>query len=415
LLTAVDVSVLTRAQVDEELRALQQRRTVLPGAQPVSPSGRFSYAPVFHPSATSAEQSVIVTLSPGEERRGVDVSLALVPIAAIEGTVVGADGRPVSNVALSIARPGPQLPARSFGQEPLLSPPGPDGVFRYTNVAPGTYTLSARSTTQVVQTTSTGARVMTGRAGEIPPGTFYWAMTTVGVNGADVTGAALYLRPALTMTGRVAFEGATRRPPANLTQVRLSLTPQVDRRAPASNADLAAVAGSASLQPDGTFELKGLTPAVYVLGAQVPGGIGPNGWWLRSAILDGRDLLDHPLRIEDSDLTNVVITFSDRHTEIAGTLETPDGQPAADYVVVAIPEDRALWSSARRVQSSRPATSGRFAFADLPPGEYVIAALTDLPDGWRAPDFLGTIVPAGVRVLITEGERKTQNLRIARR
>jgi hypothetical protein len=238
-------------------------------------------------------------------------------------------------------------------------------------------------------------------------------MTTVGVNGGDLS-VTLHLRPALTMTGRVVFEGATRQPPANLTQVRLSLTPEVDRRTPGSNADLAAVAASASLQPDGTFELKGLTPAVYVLGAQVPGGIGPNAWWLRSAILDGRDLLDDPLRIEDSDVVNVVITFSDRHTEISGTLETPEGKPAMEFAVVAFPEDRALWSSARRAQSTRPATNGRFAFADLPPGTYVIVALTDVPDEWRTAEFLSGLPPAGVKVILGEGERKVQNLRIAR-
>jgi hypothetical protein len=67
------------------------------------------------------------------------------------------------------------------------------------------------------------------------------------------------------------------------------------------------------------------------------------------------------------------------------------------------------------VQSSRPATSGRFAFADLPPGEYVIAALTDLPDDWRTPEFLSGLAGAGVKVTIAEGERKMQNLRILRR
>jgi hypothetical protein len=50
----------------------------------------------------------------------------------------------------------------------------------------------------------------------------------------------------------------------------------------------------------------------------------------------------------------------------------------------------------------------------LPPGEYRIAALVDVAPGEiNDPAFLEQIVAASVKVTLAEGERKTQDLRIA--
>jgi hypothetical protein len=65
------------------------------------------------------------------------------------------------------------------------------------------------------------------------------------------------------------------------------------------------------------------------------------------------------------------------------------------------------------VRQVRPATDGRFDFQDLPPGTYLLAAVNDLPsDDWRHEDVLSAIAPAGVKVSLGEGEKKTQNLQI---
>jgi hypothetical protein len=136
------------------------------------------------------------------------------------------------------------------------------------------------------------------------------------------------------------------------------------------------------------------------------------GWWLRSIVSGGRDLLDVPLDAQ-MDVSDVVVTFSDSHTELAGVLQTAPGQPAPGFVVVVFPEDPRLWRATRRVRQTRPATDGRFAFVDLPPGTYVIAAASDLPeDNWRTADVFEALAPSGVRVSLGEAEKKLQNLQI---
>ena len=115
-----------------------------------------------------------------------------------------------------------------------------------------------------------------------------------------------------------------------------------------------------------------------------------------------------------ADVSGLVVTFSDRHSELSGGLQAATGQPASDYIVIVYPADRAYWrSDARRIRSARPSDDGRFLIADLPAGDYLVAALTDVaPDEWRDPAFLATIGPAAVKVTIADGAKVTQSLRM---
>ena len=112
--------------------------------------------------------------------------------------------------------------------------------------------------------------------------------------------------------------------------------------------------------------------------------------------------------------TDVVVTLTDRRTELSGRLETASGAPATDYFVVVLPSDRSLWDAgARRVRSTRPASDGVFTFADLPPGDYRLAALTDVvPTQLRQPEWLTEVAAGGAPVTITEGGKVRQDLRI---
>jgi hypothetical protein len=172
----------------------------------------------------------------------------------------------------------------------------------------------------------------------------------------------------------------------------------------------------AQVRPDGTFTASAIAPGTYELRVTVPAAIGQT-WALQSAVLRGKDLLDFPLEIDSGgDLPNVVLTFSDRRSELTGTLQTPAGGPAPGYFVVIFPHDRTFWTpQSRRIKSARPGTDGRFTITDLPGGDYLIAALTDVdPDEWQNPAFLDQLVPAAIKVVITPGGRVTQDIRVIR-
>ena len=49
----------------------------------------------------------------------------------------------------------------------------------------------------------------------------------------------------------------------------------------------------------------------------------------------------------------------------------------------------------------------------LPPGDYLMAAVTDVEPGeWFDPEFLQQLRAASARVTLNEGDKKTQDLRL---
>jgi hypothetical protein len=82
--------------------------------------------------------------------------------------------------------------------------------------------------------------------------------------------------------------------------------------------------------------------------------------------------------------------------------------------IAAIPADRSLWQPAsRRIRSTRSATDGRWAIRDLPPGDYLVGAFSDLgDDDLRDRAFLEALAAAAVRVTLGDGDSVRLDLRI---
>jgi hypothetical protein len=359
-----------------------------------------------------------LTLSAGDERTGVDIALAFVPVASIAGLILGVDGAPTSSAEPSLASDGqPIPPSLDFGMGPDLAlRPSADGKFRFNGVAPGHYTLAARTATAAPDFVG-GGRAGGARGTPTPPATPAWASTEIDVTGDDVSGIVLKLQPAVTVSGKLAF--AEPPPPiAVMTQMRLTMTPLLGATLPTLMngvpQGMSPTPVGSMVRDDGTFELRGLVPGLYRLAFSVAPAAGRTDYWARSATLAGRELLDAPIEIKPlGDIADVVLLLSNRHTELSGMLQAADGKPDVDDGVIVFPADRALWQpQSRRIRSSRPTADGRFAFADLPPGDYILATLSDVSGtDWQKPESLAQIVAAGVKVTLGEGERKTQDLR----
>jgi hypothetical protein len=237
----------------------------------------------------------------------------------------------------------------------------------------------------------------------------------LSVSGADISGLSLTVESGPSLTGRVAFAEGSGKPPADLAQWRVSIA------TPASLARRGPVMGSVfnpappiPLNADGTFEIAGMPPGAFLFQLAGP-GVGPAGWWMRSMMSGDRDLLDRPIEIRPGSLSmSAVVSMSDRHTELSGTLRTSTGQPAADVFVIAFSSNRTMWGpGARRVRAVRPGVDGHYSIADLPPGDYLLGVMTDIdPDDWQNPALLDQLVPASVKVTIGEGEKKVQDLQL---
>jgi hypothetical protein len=390
-----DVTEMTSDQVDRKLAALRARgRAASPpaGTAALPPASSSSFAPVFYPRAFSAADASRIPLTLGDDRAGVDIILDRVRTMSVRGSLSGALG--AAPVTISLTQSGPSLPA--MGGPPILrSRPAGDGPFEFGNVRPGTYLVTA-----------------------LESGRVRFAQAAISVAGNDVHGVSLVLQPALRFTGRLVFEGTRLRPPEDLTTIRVMLELAATSTATGGGGRGAATGGSAAAATTdarGDFIVDGVVPGTYHVTTSLTAD--PEGWWLRSAVLSGRDMLDVPLQVDGSTtLAGAVLTFSDRHTMLSGSLEVPAGRAAGDYHIVVFPADRAMWlPRARRIQSARPGTDGVYLFRDLPPGTYRLVALTDLaPDDLLDSTFFESILPASIAVPLAEGERKTQALRVGR-
>ncbi|MCR4374521.1 MAG: carboxypeptidase-like regulatory domain-containing protein, partial [Acidobacteria bacterium] len=250
-----------------------------------------------------------------------------------------------------------------------------------------------------------------------------WAVADVFVDGNDQS-VTLQLQNGMTIAGRIAFDGQRLLPPTDLTRVRITLTTVGAQDAEFGNLPPATVDAS------GRFTMKGVPPGRYSLRGNAPAGAGGPGvgaggamqaggsgnWVLASSMAGGLDTLDFPLVIGPNvNISDAVVTFADRTTELSGTLQDASGTATSDYSIIVFPSDKQYWQpQSRRIQSARPGTDGRFTMRNLPPGDYMIVAVTDVEPGeWFDPEFLAELAQASMRVTLQDGEKKTQDLRLA--
>lgn len=381
-----------------------------PGVSSVPPAGRpVSFAPSYHPGTVEAALAVAVTVRPGDERLGIDIAVPLVPMSRVDGVVTRADGQPAQGARIAIvARRQAAIDATS-----VRTTAGADGHFVIPAVPPGDYRLTA-SLIAPLPARGAGQPATTATAIE------QWGGADLSVRGQDVDGVSVALSQASTVTGRVVFDATSKLPP-DPALVRLSFMPVPTLLGAMYGIRPEVQARVGNVRADGTFSFAGFAPDRYVVSAAFPGMSSATGtpWLLKSVRVRGTDVADLFEIQAGHDVSEVVLTFTDRAASIAGQLLDGEGRPAPEYSVFAFPADRSAWTPWSRsggIDPVRPGTDGRFRVGPLLAGEYYLAVVTSIEsDDATNPSFLETLVPSAIRLIVGEGEQKTQDLKIARR
>jgi hypothetical protein len=385
-----------RETTDAELRwaEAQAKSGGAPGSPPALPARGRAVTPavVHYPGTLDQAAAGVVTVTAGQVRGGIDIALQLVPTARLDGRVIDAAGQPAAGVAVAVlSQTGDaidvarqtELTALGLGDGNASSRSQADGRFSFPVLQPGKYVLTAR------------------HSGASQPSS--WAHAEVDVNGEDISGVTLQLAPGVPVSGRFVFEG--QRAPAPAARVALGLRPVTT-----SGASVSAQIPLTGI--DSPFSVLGVVPASYRLTASLV------SWTVKSAMLNGTDVTDTPFAVApDATAADIVVTFTDSPAEVSGVLYDAAKRPASDLYVVLFPTDRSLWfQGSRRMKAPvRPATDGRYVFAGLPAGEYYLAALTDAAPGeWSSARFLEALVPSSLKVVVTDGQKRVQDLQIAK-
>jgi hypothetical protein len=380
----------------------------------------FAYPTLFYPGSPSIAKAELITVASGDDRTGVDLQLRPVPMSKISGTVVGPDG-PAANMALHLV-PAESEPG-TMEVDAATTTTDRSGAFTLLGVPPGQYLLRTMkvprpnyrdtSTTTIVQT-GAGSVMMSTLSGDAPAPPpmpiepTLWAEVPVSVGRADLTDMTIPLRTGLRVSGSVEFDG-TKEKPAGMALIRMAiLLEPIEGRGPTT---LPGGQVDSGLQ----FKTYGVPAGKYFVRPMV---FATSGWSFKAAMYQGRDVANVPLELDSADVSGVVITFTDRATELSGTVETSAGVDPSATVIV-FPSDITAWTTSgagpRRMRPARASPTGAYKITGLPAGSYYIAAVPDeFASEWLDPKFLETLSRTATRVTLEDGDRKTQNVRTTR-
>jgi hypothetical protein len=340
-------------------------------------ASHFGHPPTYYPGTATAAEARRISIRAGQEAANINFNLSTARYASVSGTVVGSSGAPI----------GATVTLRTADASDLVALPSVNasaGAFTIPNVAPGHYRLQVHTAAAGIQNVA---------------GVMEFASLPISIDGQDVSGLVIATQPGANARGRVTFEG-TAAPAGRLFVRTLPMTPG----APGY------LMASAGLNPDSTFEARGLA------GRQAfDVGTLPPGWFLKSVVHQGRDVTDSGYDFKPGEsVSGLQIILSQTATTLSGTAQDNAAGPAADYTVVAFSADSGKWGYRTRfVRSARPDQHGRFTLRGLPPDDYIVVALEYVETGQENdPEQLASWNAAGTRVTLGEGEAKVVTLKI---
>lgn len=419
LMTAsVDVAISGGALLQTGMRVGDQIVGTQSGQLPVpQQDGRLRvYTTRYFPNVDLPSQATVITLKSGEERSGVDLALPLAPTVSVSGVVMGPLG-PVPNVGVRVRHAAETLVNDQSGDVAVATTRA-DGSFLMPAVPTGNYVVrvmrSPRPTIPAAQLAQMPEEMKALLGGMATPGPLdtmtLFAEVPLPLE-RDVAGLTVTLTTGATLAGRIVSEGVAAPPPVQGMSITLTSISGEWASGPMA---MAQASGTVRVNEDGTFTTSGYPPGRYLV--SLSGRI-PAGWFLKSALVNGRDAAWEPFELEGRDLPNVVVTLTDKRSTITGTTQSATGGAPSSASVVIFPAAWREWITSgmntqlARVVRTPPA--GTFSIAGLPPREYLMLAVdnNEAPD-IQDPAVFEALARAATTVSVAEGETKTVTVRI---
>ena len=362
-----------------------------------SNGGRLVYPTLVYPSARSLAAAAPLRVELGRASPGMNASVQPLEAFQVTGQVLGASGAPVT-LRLSVwDEDAGELEVgvvNSTRSGDFTFDGVPAGIYRVSAWTPG----AARSSFAAVD----------GAGNTLPQPTTPLrspdAFARVVVSNEGVPSVVLTLPAQATVTGRVVFRGETQ-PSAQMIRGVVIV---------ASSPDGSAF-GSVVPDPAGAFSTAVIPGSYFVRPVS-----SLTGWMIDSISASGKSALDSPIAIEGTG-ADVVITFTDRLSEVSGTVRAADGGPLPadrEASVLVFPVDRALWldngANPLRMRTIRVTSDGAFVARGLIPGEYFAVASTtaDAGPNWQLATTLERLSRSASRFRVSATDKAALELRL---
>jgi len=335
---------------------------------------RVLYAATFYPGTLDEKGASVVQLTPGGTAT---VNFALMTNRAyrVSGTVSGMGSAMIWLVSGS-----------GRMQQQLLTE---GGKFDFASVPAGTYVAQ-------VLVMPAGATQEQPRMQKIP--------TPIVVSGSDQLDLVLQPGVGGKVSGRLRVAEDEEKP--EWSQLMVSLRNVPEGGAESGEKGLLGFmgsGGSATVNENGTFEMKDVEAGSYQVGVGAVSDKYKN-WYLKSVMYGGREVVDTGFAPSGDAELEVVV--SAKGVSIEGTVVDSKGEPEAGATVVTVPGSGKL-GRPDSYQGGKTDVNGHFLLRGLNPGEFRVIAMENAPEDVRGTEFFQKYGERGEKVELQEGEKKS--------
>jgi len=358
-----------------------------PGRYYVSAAPQRSYGPraatqgpveehvtTWYPNTQDAAAASPVEVAAGSQLRGIDLSLAKRRTYRVRGKVTDASGSAGGRIMV-------MLRSRAAHSTFVNRPANLDraGNFEIAGVTPGAYTLIA---------------MLPGRGRSLS------ARMPVDVGDDNLDNLNVVINPPLDVSGKLRVEGQTS---VSLTGMRVGLS--------AREPGVFGGAVPGRVEADGSFTLAGVSPDEYDVTVS---GL-PEGVYVKAILANGQDVLLPGLNLTHGPVSGFQIVLSPNAGAATGIVRDDRQEPAVGTTVALVPREKERRPVARFYHTVTSDATGRFAFRNLAPGQYLVFAWQDVESGaWFDPDFLRPLENSAQPVNVREGGQEDVKVSLIR-
>jgi len=338
-----------------------------------------TYQTEYYPGTADRSQASPIALHAGDDFPA-DFSLMPSPSLSIRGSVVNLPPHATASIMLQ---------SRDFSVIMTGAELHKDGSFVFHDVSPGNYTIMA---------SVEGSQVpMTARQ-------------SLQVGSTNVDGLRLSPQPGAMVQGRLHFESRNQ---LRFDPERIFLTLQLADAAEES--DTASVlresfSNITHVAADGSFQWNDVPAGNYYV--QIMGdGETNGGWYLKSVSSGGRDVNDAGIAVNGGAVTLDLVASANGGVA-DGVVVNNKGEPFANAVIVAVPEQR-LRGRVDHYRKTTADQTGHFSLHGLRPGDYTVFAWESVEgEAYYNPDFVKNFDGQGNTLHIAEGGHNSMQVRL---
>jgi hypothetical protein len=396
--------------------------------------------PTFYPGVLSPDQAQPLTVERGQTLSGIEFQVLDQPMSTITGLVLDASGRPATNGNVTaqmrfgiISAPRGSSQIHADGSFELKLPPGEYRLMAYLPPPEATRPQGSAPGGQRPMPLASGS--VGGVVGSVlstlpEPHEQQQGVQRLTVGAEAMANVVINAGYGGTISGRIVFDGDA--PPPAPAKIRISgiRRPMMTPASYSDGSDDCRGFNAKDLNADLTFTIENVR-GTCALSANV---MEAGGWRARSAMYRGVDLIDRPVEMwGNQSVRDVVITLTNKRTDLSADVTDDQGAPTLDYVLVAFSTEKDRWPLLRYVgytasSTPQPSTSAQTATAvaalsgstrgrqgmmtSLLAGDYYVIAIDDATqEDIHDPIFLEQLVPSATRVTLREGEPQKPQLR----